>query len=205
MEKLKRCCDCKSSFDIEEFYKGQSRCKSCTKSRNKVFVQRNPEYFKPGGPGYYYGRVDTKSYNKTKYAQNKEKYLEYNDKFRQTSRGALYNILEGIRCRCKKKGIELDFDLEWMCELYQKQDGKCSQTDLPFDLSENSRRKRFRPLSVSIDRIDSAKGYTKDNVRLVCVAFNLALNAFGDGVFEKIAVGFLKKRNYLIKKDVDDS
>lgn len=38
----------------------------------------------------------------------------------------------------------------------------------------------------SIDRIDTTRGYTPDNVRLVCAAVNLALNQFGEGIFFRI-------------------
>jgi hypothetical protein len=36
------------------------------------------------------------------------------------------------------------------------------------------------PYQASLDRIDNAKGYTKDNVRFVCLMFNYARNNFTD-------------------------
>ncbi len=51
------------------------------------------------------------------------------------------------------------------------------------DKPTNSYRAPFAP---SIDRINSEKGYTDGNVRLVCVAVNWALSDWGIEVFEKI-------------------
>lgn len=192
----KKCCDCKNIKNINEFYRYrdglQSRCKECTKLKNRKFKEKNPNYHKSGGPGYSYSKMDKERYNKDRYKKYKNRYEEYNDKFRHTIRGSLYNVLEGIRSRCKKNRITNELDLDYLVFLYEKQNGTCFSTGLPFDLSKDSRKKRFRPFSVSIDRIDPLKGYTKDNCRLVCVAFNLALNAFGEDTFEKIAKAYLE-------------
>lgn len=187
-----KCCDCKIVKEIKDFYKGQKRCKECTKIRNRKFKEKNPEYHKVGGPGYTYDKIDRKAHNKQRYQKYKGRYQKYNDEFRQTPRGSLYQVLEAIRGRAKKKGYELDFDLEHLVSLFEQQSGKCVATGIPFDLSDTSRSKRFRPFSVSIDRIDSNGIYCKQNIRLVCVAFNLALNSFGEEVFEKIAKGYLE-------------
>lgn len=191
-----KCCDCKQNLDVTDFYKNQKRCKKCTSVRNAIFKSKNPGYYSPGGKGYYYDRAeDVDLYNRERYAKYKGRYKEYNLKFRQSERGALYSIFKIVKTRAKKKGYELDFDLDWVVSLYNTQKGCCFSTGIKFDLTESSRVKKFRPLSVSLDRIDSNKGYSKDNVRLVCVAFNLALNSFGEGIFEKIALGFLKNKN----------
>lgn len=53
-------------------------------------------------------------------------------------------------------------------EILEKQDNKCVYTgkDFVWEYSNN-----YKP---SIDRIDSTKGYTKDNIQLVCVIANQA-------------------------------
>ena len=191
MEQFK-CCDCKNIKQINNFYKGQKRCKDCTKIRNKKFKEKNPTYFSVGGKGYSYGKLeDVTDFNKKRYKKRRYKYLKYNETWRQTPRGALYNVFEAVRGRARKKGYELDFDLEYLVGLFETQDKKCASTGLPFDLSNTSRSKQFRPMSVSIDRIDSNGIYKKENIRLVCVAFNLALNSFGEDIFEKLARGYL--------------
>lgn len=59
---------------------------------------------------------------------------------------------------------------------------------LPFNLRVVGGGKARRPFAPSLDRIDAASGYTRDNVRLVCQAVNFALNAFGEDVFREIAL-----------------
>lgn len=39
-------------------------------------------------------------------------------------------------------------------------------------------------------RIDSKGGYTKDNVRLVCIIVNFALSEFGDLSFDKMCKAY---------------
>jgi len=53
-------------------------------------------------------------------------------------------------------------------ELHERQSGCCALTGLPMMHSAT-----FSDLSVSIDRIQSLKGYEKGNVQLVCARANI--------------------------------
>lgn len=48
------------------------------------------------------------------------------------------------------------------------------------------------PWSPSIDRIDNRLGYTAENVRVVCVAANMAMNAWGYDVLLRLARGIVR-------------
>lgn len=61
-----------------------------------------------------------------------------------------------------------DIDIDFMYCLWQKQKGKCALTGIPMTTTKHGRRNT----NISIDRIDSTKGYTKENVQLVCSAIN---------------------------------
>ena len=50
--------------------------------------------------------------------------------------------------------------------------GKCEVTGIAFDY-DNKFNTCKNPLSPSIDRIDSTKGYSKDNARIVLWQYNL--------------------------------
>ena len=56
--------------------------------------------------------------------------------------------------------------------------------------------------SISIDRIDSTKGYVYSNVRVVCYAVNVALNNWGLEQFLKVARAMETK--YLIDNRAND-
>jgi hypothetical protein len=88
---------------------------------------------------------------------------------RPESRAAV--LLHGARNRAAKNGMECTviFDQIYTALIA----GTCPKTKLPFDLSPHADLRRH-PLAPSIDRIDSLKGYTPDNVQVVCNWYNLA-------------------------------
>jgi len=59
-----------------------------------------------------------------------------------------------IRLRAKKKNFQFNLTAKFLWDLFEKQHRKCAITGLEIDLDKNG----------SVDRIDSTKGYTKDNV-----------------------------------------
>lgn len=78
-----------------------------------------------------------------------------------------------------------EFDLLW-----REAGGFCQLTGLPLQPRPEGCADRVYPWAASLDRIDSAKGYTRENCRIVCAAMNIALNAFGEQVFRSLAEAF---------------
>lgn len=70
--------------------------------------------------------------------------------------------------RAKSKNQYYDIDLEFLYQLWNQQEGKCALTGIPMTTTKHGRTNT----NVSIDRIDSSKGYTKDNIWLICSAVN---------------------------------
>jgi hypothetical protein len=60
--------------------------------------------------------------------------------------------------------------IEDLLALYEAQGGLCAITLIPMTTGIREGRKRT---NVSIDRIDSSKGYSLDNIQLVCTIVNL--------------------------------
>lgn len=85
----------------------------------------------------------------------------------------LKEVLSSARCRAVKKKLEFNISLEYLKSLWNKQRGKCSITGL--DMTHIILNGKMRT-SLSIDRIDSNKGYTVDNVQLVCIVANMMKN-----------------------------
>lgn len=73
--------------------------------------------------------------------------------------------------------------------LMDESEGRCALTGLAFDLEKGGWARR--PYAPSLDRIDSSKGYTFDNCRIVCVAVNVAMNEWGESVFRRVALAYL--------------
>jgi len=94
--------------------------------------------------------------------------------------------LKGARLRCLKSGREFAITLGDLTTMWAAQGGKCAVSSLSLDVSLPI--SHFgNPLQPSLDRIDSSKGYTPDNVRFVLLAVNVALNQWGLETFLSVA------------------
>ena len=90
---------------------------------------------------------------------------DYNYKRRQrslTPRAFLSNLL-GYKRRKETLTIEC------LMSLYEKQEGKCALTGVPMTYEQGKGKLRT---NISIDRIDSKRGYDNTNIRLVCTMVN---------------------------------
>lgn len=67
-----------------------------------------------------------------------------------------------IKCAASRRGIPFQISLKDAWELYLKQDKKCAYTQLPIAFGSIYRK---IPTTASLDRIDSTKGYTKNNIQ----------------------------------------
>jgi hypothetical protein len=83
------------------------------------------------------------------------------------------------RYRAKKKAQEFSITEEDIKELLTSQDNKCYYLGIPFE-NNNDR------YSLSIDRIDSSKGYCKDNIRLVASIVNYMKAEYSEEEFWKV-------------------
>jgi hypothetical protein len=140
----KQCKTCKvslpfTSFAVNKAAKDglQYSCKSCDNLRQKT------------------RRVEKRS-EMQQYGKEYRKKNFTNIEFR------LQGLLNASRARARLKNREHDLTKQDLLELYPT-DGKCPI--FGFDLEWNG--SGFRETSPSIDRIDSNKGYTKDNVQII--------------------------------------
>lgn len=85
----------------------------------------------------------------------------------------LQQALKGTRRRSKEKNMYNDLTLDYVMYLWEKQCGKCALTGIQMTYKFYEGRVNT---NLSIDRIDSTKGYSKDNVQLVCMAANQMKN-----------------------------
>lgn len=102
--------------------------------------------------------------------------LTDSQKLRRTPRGRLVYILGQARARAGRNGYEYDLDLEWCWKQYIK---GCPIREKMFDLDPPTRY-QTNPHVPSIDRIDSRKGYTKDNCRMISWCFNQMMSDYED-------------------------
>jgi len=96
--------------------------------------------------------------------------------------------LSCIHKRAIRKGLEFDLDTEWYKRKLSK--GICSVTKLPFKLKPTN--VMLNPYYPAIDRIDSNKGYTKDNCQLVLSIFNMLKSNNDHNTVKMFCEGFVQ-------------
>ena len=94
-------------------------------------------------------------------------------------------LLRSARSRSVKFGRDYDLTIEWARERWT---GRCELTGMAFDWSRGT----IHAFSPSLDRIDSARGYTQDNCRFILQAINAFKGAERDETVFAIARAMLK-------------
>ena len=115
---------------------------------------------------------------------NKEERNEYSKNHREKN---MFKIrMRDARQRAKKKNISIDINDSYLEELFDLQKGLCYYSGIPMNIErvENLENGEKDNYSISVDRIDSSKGYTKDNIVLSCWIVNrmkgdLSVEEFG--------------------------
>ena len=104
------------------------------------------------------------------------------DRMTALARGMVKQALLRSRLRQRK----CDINEGYLLDLLQQQGLKCALTGIPFKGSQA----RPDPFAPSIDRIDSSRGYVRGNVRIICLAMNIAR----EEVFAEIAAAYFKHK-----------
>jgi hypothetical protein len=134
------------------------------------------------------------------YAENKNKILERNQAYRDIN-GMWYNksvehrlryVIQLGKQRAKKKNIAFNLDLPFLLALWEKQNGECAYSGVPLEYRDN------HPHTVSLDRIDSSKEYTEDNVQLVCTIVNYIKQRFEEKAFFNFCLSVAQNNEHRI-------
>ena len=84
----------------------------------------------------------------------------------------------------RENGIEFNVSIEYLWKLFLDQNSKCSLSGIPITLSQSRGRKR-KEQTASLDRIDCDKGYIEGNVQWVHRDINLMRNSMSTELFKK--------------------
>lgn len=110
------------------------------------------------------------------YARKNSKYLRHECKVCANFKrryDLVANMLSNSKARAKSKGREFNLDKQFLLDLRDKQDNKCALSGIELDWDHTKSGKRKCPNNrASIDRIDSSRGYTRDNVQLLADIVN---------------------------------
>ena len=106
-----------------------------------------------------------------------------------------YMLWSATQHRSKDRNLEFDLDIDWI----KNRLIFCEVTGIAFELRDmdvksTTNYSNRKPLTPSIDKIDSTKGYTKDNCRVVCWWYNLAKSNWDDDTVERIVREWAKNK-----------
>ena len=84
-------------------------------------------------------------------------------------------LIKAAKRRAQEKGVPFDLDEHLVVITERTKSRRCELSGIPLKIAEGQRDYD----SISIDRIVPEKGYTIDNVRIVCWAINAAAGTWG--------------------------
>jgi Zn finger protein HypA/HybF involved in hydrogenase expression len=125
------------------------------------------------------GKYEYKKYNSFCNFCDAERTSIYKNKKIKTIEGKVGFLFSNMRRRVRDKGCLIDIDQNDLVDLYYAQKGLCFYSGEEMSLGEHKATKNLYSINffnISVDRIDSKKGYTKDNVVLCCYAANIGRN-----------------------------
>lgn len=169
---FKTCGKCSLSKNVDQFGRnkrvsdGYERiCTACRKILRVKYKETSKIY-------------EARNKDRIKYRRkHKENRKELMLKYCNTITGRAHRIFNGAKRRAKEKNIEFHLTLDFIKEKLSF--GRCEVTDIDFEIV--TKHSLFAP---SLDRIDNNKGYTVDNVQMVCCAYNMGKKNSSDEMFQ---------------------
>lgn len=189
-------------------------CKECRKLERREKINTDPltegKKFCPGCEETY----DVSKFSISKYSQKdglqtycKICHTKKVNESRSNLESYITSIVNYSKTRCSKQAkinrkILFDITKNDVLKLYDLQDGLCALTYQK--MTHNAVNDRtlesthiMNPLNISIDRIDSSKGYTVDNIRLVAADVNRIRLDINDTNLQVICRDIVRHTNYL--------
>lgn len=129
------------------------------------------------GQDLYYSRQSGKcNCIQSRYNIAEKKRVKENERYKSSIDERIKQIIRNSKVRAASKKIDFDLNVENIIE--RVKNGVCEATGLKLDLSIEGISSNRNPYTPSIDRVDNTKGYTMDNVMVVCLGYNLIKSSF---------------------------
>lgn len=154
------------------------RCEPCTRQYQKEYRAKNKDRHN--------------ELNRLWRINNKENYNEKKYAYYSTIKGRMVELVSRSKRRANNSKIPHTLTSDFIEKMWHDQQGKCAITSIPFVIPQDRTCGKGTPFAPSINRIDCSKGYTPDNVRIVCLIVNYALNEFGEAPFKTMCESYVK-------------
>lgn len=166
----------KCSHDGPRFSNGA--CKQCQLARRKARRQADPQ--------------KVNAYNRNRRVENSDRESAYGRKYRKGDRFAAWyarnrhrELWKKAKQRATKAGRDFAITIDDVERLLSSST-VCPYTRVPYENTSGSGRS---PWAASLDRKDSTKGYTLDNVEITSLWWNLAKSNWPPEVLERAIAG----------------
>jgi hypothetical protein len=116
-----------------------------------------------------------------------------------------------IRSNACTRDYDFDISIEYIWDIYEKQNRKCAISDLDISLPIKSKSLRNGTVTASLDRINSSKGYIESNIQWVHKNVNLSKLSLNNKEYIiyclmiSSKINFVKSNHYTdnLKKEYD--
>lgn len=105
-------------------------------------------------------------------------------------RGIRVSWFNQFKAGAETRGLDWTLTIDDVADVYDKQNGLCALTDESIAFPEVGHPQKA---IASIDRIDSAKGYVKENIQLVTRQVNMMKQSYSQELFIQTCIKVAKK------------
>jgi hypothetical protein len=102
-----------------------------------------------------------------------------------------------FKASAELRNLEWSLSMDDVVDVMEEQDSKCALTGWDITFPESGAGKNIS--KASIDRIDSSKGYTKENIQLVIKQVNMMKQQYDQEEFVLICKAIAKKQSDKVK------
>ena len=161
-------CGAKKSDGVA-FKKNKNQCMECHKKYMAEYRIKNQERLNKQKKDFYINNRDELRTKANEYYTSTPE-IFMGELLRRCRNLSKNKIVRAGQDKRRKIPHEFNLTREYLIESWYKQKGNCALTNIPLSHKWNNMN------TVSIDRIDSNKGYVIGNVQLVCKGINMMKN-----------------------------
>lgn len=122
---------------------------------------------------------------------------------KKTSEKICITFFKKIQSNAIKRGLSFDLDIDYLWNLFLKQNKKCALTGVDINIVNATISYNYHLNTASLDRIDSSKGYEKNNIRWVHKAINQIKSDISDNDLIYLCHLITKNNPTCIDVDID--
>ena len=172
---IRICRECAITSDQVPFKDGKNLCKSCNIKYFNQWKKDNAAHLKTYRSTPEFKKKRSGSVAKCNQKSPESFLRALAQHIRKTSRYKQVNAKK-LNPAC----LDVKIDYDYLLDLYKKQEGRCALLGIEMTHIFNNLQ------SISVDRIDSTKGYLPGNVQLVCQFINTAKKNFSNADCQSI-------------------